>query len=157
MIKLNVYGIRCIVNKCFASYLRDRSKFVDIDSNISSSKSITCGDPHASIITWLRLCFFTTLTLVACMGKPINYFLHTWFCVNKLPLNAKKLYILFLYVYLKELLSPTLIMNRVSVELIGNNCVVNSIKYIKICLEDNLTWKHHSAHVDSKCHRHCFR
>ena len=33
--KLNVYGIRGIVNKWFASYLCDRSQFVDIDGNTS--------------------------------------------------------------------------------------------------------------------------
>ena len=45
-----VYVIRGIVNKWFASYLCDRSQFVDIDGNTSSSKSILCGVPQGSII-----------------------------------------------------------------------------------------------------------
>ena len=48
--KLNVYGIRGIVNKWFASYLCDRSQFVDIDGNTSSSQSISCGVPQGSIL-----------------------------------------------------------------------------------------------------------
>ena len=48
--KLNVYGIRGIVNKWFASYLCDRSQLVDIDGNTSSSQSISCGVPQGSIL-----------------------------------------------------------------------------------------------------------
>ena len=38
------------MNKWFASYPCDRSQFVDIDGNTSSSQSISCGVPQGSIL-----------------------------------------------------------------------------------------------------------
>ena len=106
---MNVYGIRRIVIKWFASYLCDRRQFVDIDGNISS-KSVTCGVPQGSIIGLLLYLIYvndihkscnsnilsfaddTTLfigSLYEEANKEINY-LYTWFCANKLFPIAKK-------------------------------------------------------------------
>ena len=108
--KLNVYGIREIVNNWFASYLCHRSQFVDIDGNTSSSKSISRGVPQGSIVGHLFYLIYVNDINKSCnsnilsfaddttlfvsnsdieANKEINS-LYMWFCANKLSLNAKK-------------------------------------------------------------------
>ena len=48
--KLEHYGIRGIVNKWFASYLKNRSQFVSILGFDSSTKPIAHGVPQGSVL-----------------------------------------------------------------------------------------------------------
>ena len=181
--KLNNYGIRGIANKWFASYLCERSKFVDIDGNISSSKSITCGVPQGSIIGPLLYLIYvndihrscnsnilsfaddTTLflsnsdigSLYEEANKEMNS-LYMWFCANKLSLNAKKTKYIILKPHSKKcsVENRKLSIDGVSLERIGNDCVSKSTKFLGICLDENLTWKHHIANVNSKISRALF-
>ena len=90
-------------------------------------------------------------------NKEINS-LYMWFCANKLSLNAKKTK----YIILKPHSKKCLVENRklsidgVSLERIGNDCVSKSTKFLGICLDENLTWKHHIANVNSKISRALF-
>ena len=71
--KLNNYGIRGIANKWFASYLCERSQFVDIDGNISSSKSITCGVPQGSILGPLLYLIYVNDIHKSCNSNIVSF------------------------------------------------------------------------------------
>ena len=48
--KLQIYGIRCIANDWFKSYLANRNQYVQIDNTRSNILPIVCGVPHGSIL-----------------------------------------------------------------------------------------------------------
>ena len=48
--KLDYYGVRGIANEWFASYLKNRKKFVSISGHISSSQVIQTGVPQGSVL-----------------------------------------------------------------------------------------------------------
>ena len=48
--KLNYYGIRGIVNKCFSSYLTNRTQTTEIKSYISDKEVVSCGVPQRSVL-----------------------------------------------------------------------------------------------------------
>ena len=81
-----------------------------------------------------------------------------WFCANKLSLNAKKTKYIILRPQSKKCAveNKNIIIDGVSLERIGNDCVANSTKFLGICLDENLTWKHHTASVNSKISRALF-
>ena len=49
-----------------------------------------------------------------------------------------------------------IVIDGLSLERIGNDCVANSTKFLGICLDDNLKWMHHTASVNSKISRVLF-
>ena len=90
-------------------------------------------------------------------NKEINS-LYMWFCANKLSLNAKKMKYIILKFYFKKcsVENRNLSIDGVSLERIGNYCVSKSTKFLGICSDENLTWKHHIANVNSKISRALF-
>ena len=111
--KLNICGIRGIANDWLESYLSNRTQLVDIDDIKSSYQHVPCGVPQGSILgpllyliyvndIWKSCKIFsfaddTTLCvsspnlddLYDTINNDINK-MHTWFCANRLSLNAKK-------------------------------------------------------------------
>ena len=53
--KLNHCGIRGIINDWFSSYLLGRSQVTEIDSNLSTITTISCGVPQGSVLGPLLL------------------------------------------------------------------------------------------------------
>ena len=49
-----------------------------------------------------------------------------------------------------------IVIDAVSLERIGNDCVANSKKNLGICLDENLTWKHHTVSENSTISRALF-
>ena len=84
--------------------------------------------------------------------------LYMWFFANKLSLNAKKTKYIILRPHSKKcsVENRKLIIDGISLERIGNDCVSNSTTKFVICLNKNLTWKHHIASVNSKISRALF-
>ena len=116
--KLNVYGIRGISNKWFASYLSNRKQYTEIHKCKSSQKHITSGVPQGSILgpilsliyindiinsASLNLLPFADDTTIYKSGPDIDILiyninqklkhLYDWLCANKLSLNNCFLYI----------------------------------------------------------------
>ena len=48
--KIDYYGIHCLANKCFSSYITDRYQKVTIKGSSSKYCKITCGFPQGSIL-----------------------------------------------------------------------------------------------------------
>ena len=154
---------------------------LSIDGNTYSSQSISCGVPQGSIIGPLLYLIYvndihkscnsnilsfaddTTLfvsnsdigSLYEEANKEINS-LYMWFSANKLSLNAKKTKYIILRPQSKKCAVEKKIIDGVSLERIGNDCVANSTTFLGICLDENWTWKHHTASVNSKISRALF-
>jgi len=181
--KLNSYGIRGIANQWFKSYLSHRNQFVEIDHHKSNLLPIQCGVPQGSILGPLLYLIYvndignsctenivsfaddTTLymsnsdlsTLFYDANAQINN-LFQWFCANRLSLNAKKTKYIIIRPHQKrcnltglQISIDSTILNR-----IGNDCEEKSIKFLGVIFDENLTWKFHIAHVNTKVSRALF-
>ena len=70
-----------------------------------------------------------------------------WFLANKLSLNAKKKYVLFHKVSMWDSLPsqlPTMTFNNIKIKR------ENSIKFLGVIFDENLTWKNHIEAVENK-------
>ena len=70
-----------------------------------------------------------------------------WFLANKLLLNEKKQYVLFHKVSICDSLPsqlPTMTFNNIEIER------ENSIKFLGVVIDENLTWKNHIEVVENK-------
>ena len=181
--KLNIYGIRGIVNDWFRSYLSDRSQYVEIENTQSETLPIKYGVPQGSILGPLLFLIYvndignschanilsfaddTTLymsgsnldQLYADANTQINS-LFEWFCSNKLSLNAKKTkYIVIRPRHLRtDLTERSISINGTMLEQIGNNCKENATKFLGIYLDEHLTWNHHVTQLNKKVSRALF-
>jgi len=94
--------------------------------------------------------FYKSKTLES-LEKTINNQLkhvHTWLCANKLSLNIDKSNFVIFHPKQKKL--------SYQVKIYVNNIAltnVNSIKYLGVFLDANLSWKPHVEHVSSKIKR----
>ena len=113
--KLEYYGLRGMSNVWFRNYLSNRKQFVDYENTKSCLLDILCGVPQGSILGPLLYLLYvndignasdceilsfaddTTLILsdpdLKCLYEKSNVEinkLYTWFCTNKLQLNANK-------------------------------------------------------------------
>ena len=80
--------------------------------------------------------------------------LNDWFCANKLSLNTDKTkYVLFHKAKTKDnlrLVLPDLFINDVKVE------SGNSLKFLGVMIDENLTWKTHVELVEKKISKNSF-
>ena len=169
--KLEYYGVRNENLKWFKSYLHNRRQFVTHGETL---RLITCGVPQGSILgpllfliyindiakcsSLLSFILFADDTTAFFSGKkPLEVFrtvneeipkLQNWFYANKLSLNALKTkYILFHKTNMEDELPlklPNVTFNTLSVER------VDKFKFLGIFFDENMSWKHHIAHVEKK-------
>ena len=85
------------------------------------------------------------------MGNAKINNLYTWFCTNKLSLNAGKTK----YIIIKprqrhcDISGRNISINNVSLTRIGNNCPETSTKFLGIRIDENLSWKQHISYLNS--------
>ena len=92
------------------------------------------------------------------MGNAEINNLYTWFCTNKLSLNAGKTK----YIIIKprqrhcDISGRNISINNVSLTRIGNNCPETSTKFLGILIDENLSWKQHISYLNSKISKTLF-
>ena len=96
-------------------------------------------------------------TLYAQVNKEINN-LFTWFCANKLSLNANKTKYILIRPKQKrcDLSTLNIYINNMELNRIGHDCEEKAAKFLGIFIDEYLTWQHHVSHVNSKVARSLF-
>ena len=172
--KLSYFGLSEKYIKWFKSYLHKRQQYISYNNKQSTLNYITCGVPQGSILgPLLFLLYVNDLQYVSNIIKPImfaddtNLFLsnrdikqlflrvnqelthfQTWFNANKLSLNTGKTKYSFFH-------SPAYA-DRIPLrlpKLAINNTVIereNSIKFLGVLLDENLTWSNHISCIHNK-------
>ena len=182
--KLEFYGVRGIVKDWLVSYLSNRTQFVEIENNKSSISAIECGVPQGSILGPLLYLIYVNDIHHATRGTILSFAddtsliisendmstlfqranieidnLYQWFCANKLSLNAKKTkYIVFRGQQAKFNFNnlQVCIMNEPLCQ-IGTEFEEKSTKFLGLLIDDQLSWKHHISHLNSKISRALFQ
>jgi len=176
--KLQHYGIRGINNDWFRNYLSNRTQYTEIDACKSSEKYISHGVPQGSILgpilflvyindishsTTLKLLSYADDTAVYTSSKDLKQLfarlnneldkLNDWFRANKLSLNTNKTnYMVFSPSKTPNHTHNIIIDNQV-IEQIGNNKNIDTVKFLGIHLDENLTWKKHISAIATKISR----
>ena len=181
--KLNNLGLRGKINDWLRDYLTDRKQFVQFENDLSTPLAIKCGVPQGSILGPLLYLLYVNDIKNACTAnilsfaddttlylsdpdlsslyhkanKEINQ-LYNWFCANRLSLNAKKTkYIVIKSKYKNcDFEKYSVSIGNTVLTRIGNTCKEESIKFLGIHIDENLTWKYHLKSVNSKISRSIF-
>ena len=173
--KLQYYGFRGITSQLLLSYLSNRKQFVYIDGCKSSLEDISCGIPQGSTlgpllflmyINDLRFCLrnskanhFADDTCItysnkkqALLEKGLNEDLISvteWFKANRLSLNVSKSKLLIFRSKRKKV-----DLNQISIKLSENILEpVQSVKYLGMLINDNLSWDIHTNNLSKKLGR----
>ena len=175
--KLNHYGIRDVVNKWFASYLKGRFQTTKIKNSISEKREIMYGVPQGSVLG--PLLFLVYLNDICNSSNLLDFFLFAddtnllyvdrslknleitvnkelakvsdWLIANKLTLNIKKSnFVIFRPRQKKLTPQPTIkLFDSNSQRLVTLDCK-NYVKYLGILIDDHLSWKYHIDHIATK-------
>ena len=175
--KLERYGIRGIVNDWFDSYLSGRSQTIEIDSYISSKESLSCGVPQGSVLG--PLLFLLYINDITKASDIFNVFLFAddtnllyankdldllestvnaelikvcdWITANQLTLNIKKSNFVIFRPRQKKLSSNiTIQIPDISSRKIINLDRKETVKFLGLLIDSNLTWKSHVDYISTK-------
>ena len=173
--KLFHYGVRDNNLKLLQSYLQNRKQYISYQNTEKTEcKNVICGVPQGSILGPLLFLVYindlwcsTPLLETIMFADDTNLFyshndvkellqtmnaelsrLNDWFCANKLSLNIDKTkYVLFHKAKSRDnlpLVLPDLRINNAKIK------EENSLKFLGVMIDENLTWKTHVELVENK-------
>ena len=173
--KLQFYGIDGITNKWFKNYLTNRKQYIQFtEVEKTDLQLVKCRVPQGSILgPLLFLLYVNDLPSASQLIDPImfaddtNLFysdenintlfttvnnelqnINEWFISNKLSLNVKKTKYSFFHKSRQKddipLVLPKLTINDHQI------ARVESIKFLGVFLDENLTWKEHIKYTENK-------
>ena len=172
--KLNHYGIRGVSNDWFKSYLSDRHQCVSINGYESGLAAINSGVPQGSVlrplllllyindlnqaIKFFKVYHFADDTNLLCLSNSIKKlnklvnadlkYLVYWLNANKISLNAKKTEMVIFKSKQKKL------EDELKIKLCGKRLYpTESVKYLGVKIDTNLTWQHHVNDLFIKLNR----
>ena len=92
------------------------------------------------------------------MGNTEINNLYTWFCTNKLSINAGKTKYIIIQPRQRhcDISVRNISINNVSLTRIGNNCSETSTKFLGILIDENLSWKQHISYLNSNISKTLF-
>ena len=172
--KLDHYGFRGIINICFFSYLQGRTQTTQIGPHISERLDSTCRVPQGSVLGPLpfllymndiqessdKLSFylFADDTNILFANKNLTSFefdvnhkvnkVYDWLIANKLTLNIKKSNFVILCPAQRKLsYQPKIVIfdNKQNKKVALEH--KDYVKYLRILIDKNLSWKHHIDHI----------
>ena len=178
--KMYRLGVRGTVLDWFKNYLHNRTQFVDVGSIVSDNIPIKNGVPQGSILGPLLfliyvndigkscneqvLSFADDTTLIVTSNEPHLLYekannaankLHTWFCANKLYLNASKTkYIIIAPQYKNTVQNLELRINHKVITRV--ECPTEAMKFLGIYIDSSITWKPHILQMNTKISRALF-
>jgi len=168
--KLHHYGIRGLAHDLMASYLTNRSQYVEMNGVQSSCSKIMCGVPQGSILG--PMLFLLYINDLPCCTKLLQFFLFAddttilfschsledlirtvnnelvyltdWFSINKLSLNVSKTnYMLFS--------GHNSVSSNLDILLCNRSVLrVQSTKFLGIEIDEKLSWKNHIQIIQKK-------
>ena len=172
--KLNHYGIRGVSNDWFKSYLSNRNQYVSINGYESGFAAINCGVPQGSVlgpllfllyindlnqaIKFCKVHHFADDTNLLCLSNSIQKLsklvnadlkhLLYWLNANKISLNVKKTEMIIFKSKQKKLEGD------LKIKLCGKRLYpTESVKYLGVKIDANLTWQHHVNDLSTKLNR----
>ena len=172
--KLDQYGFRGIINIWFSSYLQGRTQTTQIGPHISEKLDSTCRVPQGSVLGPLlfllymndiqessdKLSFylFADDTNILFANKNLKSFefdvnhklnkVYDWLIANKLTLNIKKSNFVILCPAQRKLsYQPKIVIfdNKQNKKVALEH--KDYVKYLRILIDKNLSWKHHIDHI----------
>ena len=178
--KLEHYGFRGIAKKWLKSYLTNRTQYVEFESKNSPMCKIEYGVPQGSILGPLLYLLYVNDIANASSGLVLSFAddtslivndsnlntlfekaniemnnLYSWFCANKLSLNAKKTKYLVIHsqYHKADFTNLDITIDNSTLTRVGNGENEKSTKFLGVWLDENLTWKNHINHVGNKISR----
>ena len=172
--KLDHYGFRGIINIWFFSYLQGRTQTTQIGPHISERLDSTCRVPQGSVLGPLpfllymndiqessdKLSFylFADDTNILFANKNLTSFefdvnhkvnkVYDWLIANKLTLNIKKSnFVILCPAQTKLSYQPKIVIfdNKQNKKVAPEH--KDYVKYLRIIIDKNLSWKHHIDHI----------
>ena len=171
---MNHYGICGVSNDCFKSYPSNCNQYVSIIGYESGLAAINCGVPQGSVlgpvlfllyindlnqgIKFCKVHHFADDTNLLCVSdsiKKLNKLVNAdlkhllnWLNANKISLNVKKTEMIICKSKQKKL------EDDLKMKLCGKRLYpTESVKYLGVKIDANLTWQHHVIDLSIKLNR----
>ena len=169
--KLYQYGIRGIANDYFRSYLSDRTQYVCIENELSSTLPITHGVPQGSVLGPILFLLFINdfphssiffkFTLFADDSNLLSIFknstpamihstlqnnlqhVYKWLEINKIKVNVTKCKFMIFSYGRKTEIAPLRFGD-------GEISETNEYKFLGVYLDNRLTFQSHINHIKNK-------